>query len=491
MVKVPVSSVPGCDDCPMRQKFPDNTFVAPERHEGSKRLVIAEAPGKTEAEEGRPLVGGSGRIFDALMRKAGVSRESLTIANVMNCFLSPRTAVLTPTGYEELGKLKTGDQVLTHLGRFKSVISVVKPLMKCSEYVEISTQQDTVRVTPDHRFFNGVSWVYAGELKVGDSISVLSERCIECGASVTRAFKFYGRSMPFCNITCHNRFVAKKSTETIRRVMLESYANGTRNRFAITKAANAAFRRLIKEGWHPPGPSEEGKMEGRIKAALARQAINIQRNLPYVGFGEMEVADILENAGVQYQTQFAIDSFNYDFKVGKTLLEIDGPSARNKVRRERDTLKTRLAESKGYRVLHIPNNASDSVLELLKNDAHTFEFVETKILSIARKPWNRSVWTLAVEDDESYVAQGLVNHNCRPPDNAFPDSNEARAYCTKEEGQQIIKHCIGAHVKPLLNIEGWDRVDLLGEKALRYIGKQEGGINRWRGSIIEIDTEKI
>jgi uracil-DNA glycosylase family 4 len=81
--------------------------------------------------------------------------------------------------------------------------------------------------------------------------------------------------------------------------------------------------------------------------------------------------------------------------------------------------------------------------------------------------------------------------NCRPPDNAFPDSNEARAYCTKEEGQQIIKHCIEAHVKPLINIEGWDRVDLLGEKALRYIGKQEGGINRWRGSIIEIDTEKI
>ena len=81
--------------------------------------------------------------------------------------------------------------------------------------------------------------------------------------------------------------------------------------------------------------------------------------------------------------------------------------------------------------------------------------------------------------------------NCRPPDNHFPDSNEARSYCTKEEGQQIIQHCIKAHVKPLLNTEGFVRVDLLGEKALRHIGKQDGGISRWRGSIIEIDTEAL
>lgn len=68
----------------MRHRFPDNPFVPPKFGTGL-RLVVAEAPGELEAMEGEPLVGGSGKRFDALCRAAGISRDSLTIINTLAC----------------------------------------------------------------------------------------------------------------------------------------------------------------------------------------------------------------------------------------------------------------------------------------------------------------------------------------------------------------------------------------------------------------------
>jgi uracil-DNA glycosylase family 4 len=80
---------------------------------------------------------------------------------------------------------------------------------------------------------------------------------------------------------------------------------------------------------------------------------------------------------------------------------------------------------------------------------------------------------------------------CRPPNNIFPDTAEARSYCTKAEGQQAIQHCVEHHTLPVVRSERWElgrwqKVDLLGGKALRYIAGKEGGINRWRGSILQL-----
>lgn len=72
----------------MQRLFPNNTFVAPSYPNGNKdlvRLVIAEAPGAEEAACGRPLVGGSGRIFDKLLARVGIQREGLTVANCIQC----------------------------------------------------------------------------------------------------------------------------------------------------------------------------------------------------------------------------------------------------------------------------------------------------------------------------------------------------------------------------------------------------------------------
>lgn len=53
----------------------------------SDLMLIAQAPGETEDEEGRMFVGPSGGVLDELLSEAGVSREVLFMTNLLKCML--------------------------------------------------------------------------------------------------------------------------------------------------------------------------------------------------------------------------------------------------------------------------------------------------------------------------------------------------------------------------------------------------------------------
>jgi uracil-DNA glycosylase family 4 len=81
----------------------------------------------------------------------------------------------------------------------------------------------------------------------------------------------------------------------------------------------------------------------------------------------------------------------------------------------------------------------------------------------------------------------LVNCiNCQPPKNVFPTDLDARVYISQDDAYASVSHCIKSHVLPVLNGRPWTRVDLLGAKALRFIGEKDGGIEKWRGSPIPV-----
>lgn len=80
--------------------------------------------------------------------------------------------------------------------------------------------------------------------------------------------------------------------------------------------------------------------------------------------------------------------------------------------------------------------------------------------------------------------------NCRPPDNVFPTDREARSYISKQDAEKAVKQCIRNHVLPLMKTRNWSRIDLVGAKALWWIGGKFG-ISKWRGSPINIDTDEI
>lgn len=75
---------------------------------------------------------------------------------------------------------------------------------------------------------------------------------------------------------------------------------------------------------------------------------------------------------------------------------------------------------------------------------------------------------------------------CQPPDNVFPTDAAARKYISKEDANSAVNQCYKNHVLPLLRGRDWKRVDLLGDKPLRIVGKQSGGIFTRRGSPLSI-----
>lgn len=60
--------------------------VFPVIGEGShdaKIMFVGEAPGKNEAEKGRPFCGASGKVLDELLESAGISRKEVYVTNIV------------------------------------------------------------------------------------------------------------------------------------------------------------------------------------------------------------------------------------------------------------------------------------------------------------------------------------------------------------------------------------------------------------------------
>lgn len=51
----------------------------------ARLVLVGEAPGETEAREGRPFVGAAGRILDQALARAGLARDRIWTTNVVKC----------------------------------------------------------------------------------------------------------------------------------------------------------------------------------------------------------------------------------------------------------------------------------------------------------------------------------------------------------------------------------------------------------------------
>ena len=51
----------------------------------SKIILIGEAPGKNEDEQGKPFVGAAGRVLNQALEKADIKRDEVFITNVVKC----------------------------------------------------------------------------------------------------------------------------------------------------------------------------------------------------------------------------------------------------------------------------------------------------------------------------------------------------------------------------------------------------------------------
>jgi len=52
---------------------------------GARLMLVGEAPGAAEDENGRPFVGKGGQLLDRLLEEAGLDRREIAVANTLKC----------------------------------------------------------------------------------------------------------------------------------------------------------------------------------------------------------------------------------------------------------------------------------------------------------------------------------------------------------------------------------------------------------------------
>jgi uracil-DNA glycosylase family 4 len=72
--------------CLLCRLWQSRTHAVPGEGDPSARIFfLAEAPGKTEDETGRPFMGPAGREFNDLLARAGLTREEIFVTGVNKC----------------------------------------------------------------------------------------------------------------------------------------------------------------------------------------------------------------------------------------------------------------------------------------------------------------------------------------------------------------------------------------------------------------------
>jgi uracil-DNA glycosylase len=77
------SEVIGCPLCKLSRSRIN--AVPGEGQLSSKIIIIGEAPGKNEDEQGKPFIGAAGRILNQALEKADIKRDEVFITNVVKC----------------------------------------------------------------------------------------------------------------------------------------------------------------------------------------------------------------------------------------------------------------------------------------------------------------------------------------------------------------------------------------------------------------------
>jgi uracil-DNA glycosylase family 4 len=72
-----------CDDCTLCNQAKNK--VLGEGKLDSPIILVGEAPGKNEDEQGKPFVGYAGKLLDELLIKNGLTREKIFITNIIRC----------------------------------------------------------------------------------------------------------------------------------------------------------------------------------------------------------------------------------------------------------------------------------------------------------------------------------------------------------------------------------------------------------------------
>lgn len=345
-----------------------------------------------------------------------------------NCFIDFQVPIFTVKGWKQIGNIQIGDLVLTHKGRFRKVIKLIHTLKQRPNIVTIeignsNTNNKKISVTEDHPILTNEGWKKAKDLTIQDEVKVLAKNC-QCGELIP-----YWKTV--CKLGCNSKATmlklrenpewVKKSQMAQKKRMQDIYSNPL-NRKKQTKNARIKSMELLENNNHPFQKIETHIKSNRVlsqnkyKTYLEKKVewLLKQMNLNFESQPIIFRDEIVGNRKRYYKPDFILNDH-------KIIIECDGDYWHDK-NNQYEIERQKYLESLGYTVIRfsesdIRNNLNlcqTTLTRVLMNHNHEYNFLALKIKSI--KHWlpnkAKKLYNFSVEEDESYIAKGIIVHNC-------------------------------------------------------------------------------
>ena len=393
-----------------------------------------------ENGEGTPYPQGQCKAVNRIARQA--KGEWLFV-----CFQG-NTLIETLHGAKQIKNIKIGELVKTHRNRYRKVVKIYQnELKRKSPILWIQTDNSTTKCTPNHPFMvlrnNKVKWVKAHKLSKNDNLLYPSTNKKD-----TLKFNCWGNNIKNNNFGSYNvdkdlaRFLGlylAEGCKGTRGITFSFNKNETLLHNFIKKVSNEKFGRKV---------TKEIRRNGNV--TLIKLNIN-------------SFIKLFENWFGKYATQKRVPSFVFNWKLENKLsfikgyLEGDGniknknyngaiaTSSNKKLIKDLKKLcclsgletgkilnfppskavyNGRIIQNTGFYRIKIKTHSWSKLLDILKGKRKR-NYVIIKIKNILNKKLDNSkkiyqtVYNLAVDKDNSYIANSAIVHNCND-DMYFP-----------------------------------------------------------------------
>ena len=411
----------------------------------------------------------NGKVMDAK------NPEIVPPAHVM-CFIDGQIQVYSLKGWKQIKDIKVNDLVLTHEGRFMPVNSIIDDMQYDGEVFSVYWDKDThLTMTPEHPILTEKrGWIKVKDLSSKDRLIFLAKRCKECNELIIddkNSSDFC--SLSCANRFTANEQFKDDWQHKIRSIkakeqMKREYETGVRDRYKITEKANEKTREMVDnrehqwqsenrtfDNWNKGltkenhdslmkiskmrtgsgNPMHKSKHTEDFWENISQSKKQFYKEHPekhpnyimgqkgFISSSQKEVFNIVkehfENAESEYpiitekSTRFAdvaIPSLKID-------IEYDGEYWHKD--KEKDKQRDDELRAIGWSTIRVNEKNKNNILmyieHLLQNHNNEFEFISVPIYQIKRFKLKkaRKLYNFSVEEDESYIAKGMVTHNCR------------------------------------------------------------------------------
>ncbi|WP_417444636.1 DUF559 domain-containing protein [Joostella sp.] len=378
------------------------------------------------------------------------------------CFTAWQYKISTSKGLKYIKDIEVGDLVLTHKGRFRKVLRLFKS--SCNEVDKTEIQYKVpydnrskikkIAATSNHPFLINGEWKSIDQAKEGDYIRILATKCKSCGTKIPMYRDYCSKSCSSKNTATnqwknpeHVKSVSEKRKKVIEDnggiiPYFQDWINSGENIKNITsksakekrvKSLKAISDKKMKDGTHPFIQPENIK-----KSA---QALGNSHNRSFI---EKKMEWLLDELKIKNETQKIIYRketkpngqrryYKPDFVLSdyKIIIECDGDYWHSKTV-DKDLKRQLELESMGYLVLRFKGSqirndlktVSNEIQRAVYNHEGKYEFLEYPISKVRHYTQKQSTpitkWNFEVEEDNSYVVNGVVVHNCDELQGRYP-----------------------------------------------------------------------